>query len=405
MLSNELIPQLRYDLQCSSYEEDGREYVVLSDKFGYANSDIVISIEFYEILISLSISTRYCDLPEIMGIDNEPILNIIIENIKFLDESGLLESESFRLKRAQIAHEYLSLTERPYICSESSYPENEDELNLFLENLFLSSDINTYRSAAKALVIPHIDLRLSYESHSVYSAAYHSAFDTDFDVLIILGTAHYYSSDIFMLTHKNYSTPLGNSQTDFELLKLWNEESGGILHYNEFAHKPEHSIEYQILLSQYYFKNKNYTVLPILVGSFHDFVLKKQLPETDERFTILINSLKSAIKKSGKKPLFISSVDFAHIGRKFDDDFDASPLLNQLKFEDKELIDSVVAVDKNRFFKKIIDDCDKFKICGTAPIYSMLCLDSFEKGHFLKYSQWNEIEAKSAVSFASIAMY
>ncbi len=405
MINNEIIPQIRFDLELISIENEGHQFILLSDKQQYTSSDIMISVELYDFLINIPFSTRYSDLASIFGIENNEILQLIIENIKFLDEAGFLESKKFYEKRNQIEKEYLELKERPYLFAGKSYPYEINELNDFMKKLFSSSDFEKYRSNAKALIIPHIDLKLIDESHFVYSSAYHSAYDTDFDLLVILGTAHYYSSDYFMLTYKNYTSPLGVSKTDIELLNLWNAESGNILHFNEFAHKIEHSIEFQILLSQYYFKDKNYTVLPILVGSFHDFILKNEFPENNEKFSTLINSLNIAIKKIGKKPLFISSVDFAHIGRKFDDNFDAESYLEQLKIDDKNLIDSIINYDKNKFFQYIIDTKDKNKICGTSPIYSMLALNGVYKGKLLNYSQWNDIATKSAVSFASIALY
>jgi MEMO1 family protein len=142
-----------------------------------------------------------------------------------------------------------------------------------------------------------------------------------------------------------------------------------------------------------------------LVGSFHEYFENRESPDSSVTFLQLIESLQKALHISGRKPLFIASVDLAHIGRKFGDDFDAAPALSNLRFEDRKLIDSIERLDKESFFQKILDDNDKYKICGTSPIYSLLSLNDFNKASFLKYNQWNDIETKSAVSFASFAFY
>ncbi|MDT3738043.1 MAG: AmmeMemoRadiSam system protein B [Candidatus Kapabacteria bacterium] len=404
-MPDDLIPILRNDLQLVLIEENGHNYVFMSDRYAYAKHQIAVTYEFYNFFISLEGKVRYSELPEWLGTSDLLVIENIISNIQYLDEMGFLYSSSFLEKKESSDNEYLLLKERPFICSGSSYPENPEELNIFLNKLFSKTDEVTYASNADGLIVPHIDLKLAKESHEVYSAAYHSAKETDFDVIVIFGTSHYALSDFMMLTGKNYSTPLGIAETDRDLIDLWQKESGGALHFDEFAHKPEHSIEYQILLCQYYFRDKKFTVLPVLVGSFHEFITTGKLPETSDRFNLLVNSLRAALKKSGKKPLFIASVDFSHIGRKFEDDFDAAPMLPKIRIEDKILIDSITSIDKKAFLGKIIEDCDKYRICGTSPIYTMMSVSDFRTADFLKYNQWNESETKSAVTFASLAMY
>lgn len=404
-MNDELIPLLRNDIHLLLLVDDGHQYVLMTDKLGYASEEIAISVEFYNLMVDIGGKTKYSELSKTLQIDELFIIDQVISNIRNLDEMGFLFSSSFIRKRDIINQKYLELKERPYICSGSSYPEEKEALKQFLNNLFASADIEKYSSDSNAIIVPHIDLKLNEVCPPVYAAGYHSARNTDFDLLVILGTAHYVSSNIFMLTKKNYSTPLGICETDFELIEQWLKNCAIPLDFNEFAHKPEHSIEYQILLSQHYFAGRDYKVLPILVGSFGQFVENGKMPDSSEEFNIMIESLRKSISDLGRKPLFIASVDFAHIGRKFGDDYDAAPTLPNLKLEDRKLIDSIVNIDKKSFFEKIITDCDKYKICGTAPIFSLLSLVDFQRGDFLQYAQWNETETNSAVSFTSIALY
>jgi AmmeMemoRadiSam system protein B len=403
-MSDELIPIIRDDLQVYLFVENDEVYANLSDLFGIAKTTVSISKYLYDYLVEFPAGMTYKEFRNLLGDEHKLMAESIISNIIELDKLGFMQSNNFLTLQNEAKKEYEKLINRPYICADNSYPENPEELVKFLEDLFQHKP-KSQNHKTKGIIVPHIDLRLKEEAHYVYSAAYNSLQNTDFDLLVILGTAHYKNSDIMMLTTKNYSTPLGYCETDKEFIELWQNECANSLTIDEFAHIPEHSIEYQILLSQYFFKGKKFKVLPILVGSFYDFIENKQDPEKSKRFNDLINSLKSAVDKSNKKVMYLSSVDFSHVGRKFGHDFNAEDYLSKINEKDSELIDSIVNINKIEFFDKISKDCDEFNVCGTAPIYTMLSLNDYNSGELLEYNIWNEVETKSAVSYASIALY
>lgn len=400
---NDFIPPFRGDLLVIPYNEDNNEYVLITDRMEYADSEVILTAELYLLLNSFGGNIRYSELGSYLGLEDKILIEKLIQNIKSLDDAGFLESATFSKIKANVDSEYIKLKNRPYICAPDSYPVEISKLNNFLDRLF-NSDEKKY-SNAKGIIVPHIDLRSENESHKIYASAYNSLKESDFETIFIIGTAHYKSTDYFMFSNKNYSTPLGAQETDFKFLDLWNKESGNKLHFNEFAHKPEHSIEYHVLLSQYFFNDKKFKIVPILAGSFYDHIISGTFPENDSDFSNLINSFKRAYEQYNKKSIFIASVDFSHIGRKFGDDYDAETKLTEIYNEDKKLIDHIINLDKTSFLKKIILDCDKYKICGTSPIYSTLCLHDFKKAEFLGYNQVNDINTKSAVSFASISLY
>jgi AmmeMemoRadiSam system protein B len=144
--------------------------------------------------------------------------------------------------------------------------------------------------------------------------------------------------------------------------------------------------------------------LPILVGSPYEFILNGKLPE-NEKINNILKTLKYVVEQSNKRVMFIASVDFAHVGRKFGDEFDAETVLEQLEIEDKLLIHSIEDGNKITFFEKIIADKDKWKICGVSSIYALMQLINPKKGKLIDYAIWNETPTKSAVSFASIALF
>ncbi|OGU88775.1 MAG: AmmeMemoRadiSam system protein B [Ignavibacteria bacterium RIFOXYA2_FULL_35_10] len=224
-------------------------------------------------------------------------------------------------------------------------------------------------------------------------------------MFVIFGTAHYGNSDLFMLSRKDFATPLGIANTDNEIIDELITELPYKPSIDELTHRNEHSIELQVVLLQHIFADRDFKILPILTGSFFNYINEKTNPANDEKFVQFITTLKSIIERKSRKAVYIASADFAHIGRKFDDKFDADTELAQLEKEDMQLIRNLENLDSESFFKQIVDCGDSRKICGLSPIYSLLKIAAPTKSQFLKYNQWNEIETKSAVTFASMSFY
>ena len=400
------IPPLRTDLQLQMIEDGGNQYVLMQDPLGYASESLAVSYNFYVLSQHFNGDTTFAEFEEILkkyGIEGE--YSLIFSLIEKLDDAGFLISKKFLERRYKIESEYINSSVRPCVCAGSSYPDNPQELTLALKEFFNTSDKEEIEGNAESIIIPHIDFRIGEDVHKTYAAGYHAIRNTEADLYVILGTSHYANSDFFMLTQKDFDTPLGTVTTDKKVITEMQKYLGDELTIDDFAHKPEHSIELQAVLLKYYFGDRDFNILPILTGSLHEFIMNGNNPESNPRYNNFLDALKRAISDLGRKAVIISSVDFAHIGRKFGDDYDASPKLQDLKIEDKVLIDALNKTDKSAFLNKIKQDKDKYKICGTAPIYAML--HAFEPGNakFLNYGQWDESDTNSAVSFASLAYY
>jgi AmmeMemoRadiSam system protein B len=404
---NNKIPALRTDIEFREIEEDGQEMVILLDRTGISPEPVAVSKQLLEIISNLDGSVTLNDLKKIFpaGEEGDIFLNIISDSLDYLDERFYLDNKRFHDKRDVFFREFLNNPVREPVCAGSSYPSEREECNNYLDEFFKSVPKENVSPGASSVIVPHIDFRLGKISHEVYAAGYHAIRDNDFDLAVIFGTSHYSNTSDFMLSIKNFETPLGITETDKEIVGKLDELCPGSFLIDELAHKDEHSIELQVVLLQHYFKGRKFWILPVLSGSLHHFMMNGAYPESNAEYHLFLDSLRKIIADSGRKAVFIASVDFAHIGRKFNDDFDAEPILPELEKEDMKLVNSLIAGNHKAFYDKIKSDGDKWKICGTAPIYSMQSLTGATNGKFLKYNQWNETEAASAVSFASIAYY
>ncbi|MDQ1265628.1 MAG: AmmeMemoRadiSam system protein [Bacteroidota bacterium] len=400
------IPRFRDDITIQVLEQDGQKYVCFTDPKGLAEYPVAIPFELMPLLQLFDGNMTVRQLGELIknetGLDAD--LTMITTLVEHLDNMGFMESEKF-IQLKQYIEEYQNSPIRQPICAGTSYSHKTANLEGEMDMILEFSEDTDIEKKAKAIIVPHIDFLVGDIAFETYSAAYKALRGSDADVFIILGTAHKRSSDYFMFTEKNYETPLGIAETDNELLRFIKENVPFDIMIDDLAHLNEHSVELQIVLLQRMFRNRKFKVLPVLAGSMHEFIMNGNQPVEDDRFLKYLEGIRTAIKKSGKKAAFISSVDFSHIGRRFENNFDAEPTLPYLRIEDMELIEKLIHCNNREFFEHIAKVKNIRSVCGVSSIYSMLELVKPKRGAFLKYHQWNDKPTESAVTFASIAYY
>ena len=98
-------------------------------------------------------------------------------------------------------------------------------------------------------------------------------------------------------------------------------------------------------------------------------------------------------------------MDFAHVGKKFGDEFSVDDgVVEWVRRDDLALIETITRGDPDGFFADISKDRDRRRICGMAPIYTQLELLRGRPGRLLKYDIALEPQTGSAVTFASLAI-
>jgi hypothetical protein len=134
----------------------------------------------------------------------------------------------------------------------------------------------------RGILSPHIDF---YRGGPVYTWSYKELVEqSDADTFIILGVAHQYCRNRFALTRKDFQTPLGLVPTDRAYVDRIAALAARDLFEDELSHRTEHSIEFQVVFLQYLLGGRReFSIVPILVGSFHDLMEAEIDPiETDE---------------------------------------------------------------------------------------------------------------------------
>jgi len=405
-------PRLRY-IEAVPIEEAGRTRIYIRDPLNYAQSPLLLPYPTYFIISYFDGQHSPVDIQEAFAKQFGQILprEQIHDIIEQLDEYYYLDSPRFVALQSEIHAAFRRTPIREMAHADTCYSSQPEEFRTQTAALFNGADGpglpnggNVTLPAIRGLIAPHIDLRVG---GAAYAWGYKELAERcDAELFILLGTSHYGAQDLFVTTDKDYNTPLGPVKTDREFVRALQQNYEEDLLASELIHRTEHSLEFQTLFLQYIFgQSRNFTIVPILVTSFHHMILTKTPPAETPRVAAFLDALRTTIAQCGKKVCFVAGVDFAHVGQKFGDQ---GPLtqdfLNWVESEDRRLIQALEKVDHASFFAEIAKNGDQRRVCGFAPMYTFLHLVEAKQGRLLKYA-YAETAPQSAVSFASLAFY
>lgn len=407
-------PKLR-PIEAFSYNAPGKEGVCLRDSSNLTDMMVIVPYHVIEIIrlfdgrhSILDIQTAYARR------HGEILLREKIEGIiSKLDEAMLLENERFRLFLNNLKDAFRRSNLRKAAFAGKGYESNPAKLRRQFDAFFTSDggpgrhtgrkSEKEPKNGIKGAVLPHIDFgrggpcfAWGYREIEKYSGA---------KCFIVLGTSHGAADGLFTLTKKDFETPFGTLHTDKEIVTALERDIGEKLFRDEFAHKNEHSIEFQTTFLHYLYGGRNdISVVPILCSSFHEMLNNGASPSSVPEVSDFVETLKDVTKNCGREVFLLASADLSHVGPRFGD---PSPLtdqdLQEIAQEDITMINFIENIDAEGFFRNIQKDGDKRKICGLSPIYILLRTIDASGGKLLKYEQWPD--PMGMVSFASICFY
>jgi len=404
-------PKLRY-LEAFPVNSQGEKFVCLRDPLNMTDKIVFLPLPVYFIVTMFDGQHSIRDIQAAymrhfgQFLYTEKLHDLITQ----LDTNLFLESEKYLARKSDLEKEFRNASKRLPVHAETSYSADPGELRTKLDQHFeevrkqRSRDSVLANKPPKAIMAPHIDLRVGA---LCYAWAYEQIKEGDFDLFVVLGTAHAQTNHLFVATCKDFETPLGTIRTNRSLLENLKEKCGDHLFEDEFVHKQEHSIEFQMVFLRYLLTNgKEFEVLPILCGSFHQMIYDRKSPHAVEEFQQFIDSLRELLAKSKLRTCLIAAADLAHIGLRFGDALAPDDLeLAKLKQEDEAKLKHIEKLDKDGFWASIACDHDSRRICGFPCIYTMLNLLEAQEGRLLKYNVMDDRNTGSAVSYASMVFH
>ncbi|QDU62967.1 hypothetical protein Pan216_38410 [Planctomycetes bacterium Pan216] len=395
------------------FQWQGQDYLRISSRDGLTREALVLP-KTATLLLQLLDGTRTTE--EIKRAFEQTYFAPLVEGqleevLTRLDNLYLLHNTRRENKLRDTIDEFRQATIREPSHAGGSYPSDPDQLRSLIDGMFASpGGPGLPRSSPKpngrvgGILSPHIDFQRGGNS---FAWGFRELVDhADADTFVILGTGHY-TSERFTLTRKDFRTPLGILRNDRELTDLIARHYGDGVFEEEIAHRPEHSIEFQVLFLQHLVAaRREIGFVPILVGSFHDTVEASREPVSQGEIRRMIEAIRESVSSLGRKVCYISSGDLAHIGMKFGDPWTIDESRRaQCERADRELLSGLESGQGNDLFRNINQENDIRRVCGFPPTYTMLEVLRPESGRLLQYDQYVDERGFEIVSFASMAFY
>jgi hypothetical protein len=319
--------------------------------------------------------------------------------VRELDEHYLLETDRAAGRRREIAEEYAARSARPARFVTGSAEEVGRQLDGYYAGEAGAGQPGEGRAdSLSGIMAPHIDFP---RGGNCYTFAYKELAERSAaDLYVILGVAHLSPENPFVVTAKNYETPLGTVETDREAVAELEKRLGRRIFEYESYHRSEHSAEFQAVFLKHARKRSPFTIVPILCSSFERWcggASPSTAPEVREFLDAMAETL------AGRKACIVAGVDFAHVGPVFGD----SVKLDDKRVEwmvagDGESLQACKEGNAEAFWNGIMADGNARHVCGLSATYAALRLLDGAQGKVLKYG-FAPDPGGGIVSFASMA--
>lgn len=396
-------PKIRHDLEFFPIQQGSQQLILIRDHLGLVREGWGVTTDLYQFMTLLDGTKSLRDLQMAMMrqkggvlVGSDEVLNLLNK----LDEGFLLDSERFQAARTDLEANFTSLKIRPCSHSGRSYPLEPEALRKRLDEILTDSAAAAApQGKIKALVCPHIDISVGCR---VYASAYRMLKHTAPSRVIVLGTGHRLLNNMFSLTDKDFETPLGVVRNDPSLIQVLRESAGDILAANDFDHRSEHSLEFQMIFLQHLLTEHSFTILPILCGSLQTNLPRYTRTDFLQKAAAFLDKLREIVHQSDQETLVVAGVDFSHIGPKFGHERPAAYLESRTRTHDRNLLESLARRDADRFWEESISVGDRFNVCGFAAMACMLEILPESSGTILDYQMSLEAPTRSAVSFAAV---
>jgi len=376
----------------------------ISDKLVFLSPDLFFIVSLFDGAHSiLDIQTAYT-----RKYGNLLFSDKVREIIEQLDNCLLLESEHFRETRDRLIEEYRKAPARPPSHAGMSYAGDREQLIVQLGKLFDDEELHPGESPqgkVRGLIAPHIDIT---RGGSCFAASYAALREgCEATTFVVLGISHAPTQRRFVLTEKDFETPLGVLPADRDFIESLTARLKTDCFQDELVHRREHSVEFQAVFLRYlYLDNPDLRIVPVLCGSFEQIYSGGSPAQQDDEFQEFSSALRDTLAQRGSQTCCIAGVDLSHLGRRFGQDLTMTkPFLEQAREDDMRMIQRITALDSEGFFRFIQDEKDRRNVCGVPAIYTLLSVIDAKKAQLLAYEQSVDSNTQSVVTFMGAAFY
>ncbi len=257
---------------------------------------------------------------------------------------------------------------RKPVAAGQFYPGSKKELNLLIEAL---KPKPTRKSCAKGVILPHAGYSFSGRVAVATLAQIRAPQN-----IVMLGPNHSGQGRNFALTSaESWQTPYGKVKVNQKLSKKI-LDSGSWIEIDSLAHQSEHSLEVELPILQYFFKQ--FTIIPICC-SLADC----------QTYQEVANQISQGIRNDLKDTLILVSTDLTH----YEPDESA-------RRKDRKAIEAIIELDAKKLLKEV--DENNITMCGTAPVaIALFCLSKVRKAELILY----QTSAEASGDYSSVVGY
>jgi AmmeMemoRadiSam system protein B len=259
-----------------------------------------------------------------------------------------------------------------------------------------------------ALVSPHIDPWRGALCYGYAYSALAAALPPQADTFVVFGTSHAPMREPFALCRKAFDTPLGLVEADLAAIdEVANKTQGFDPYADQFNHKIEHSLEFQVVFLKNVMAGRPFRIVPILAGlGAHQSTGLD--PAEEPSVATFIGAVRDFVQSRDGRVVVVSGADMAHVGPRFGDAKPYDPPAREAhERKDRESLDHAIALDASGFWSQVAADLDDRRVCGLAPTWSLLSVISAirPRGRVLHYEQTVDGGDGSIVSHAAVGYY
>jgi AmmeMemoRadiSam system protein B len=403
-------PKLRTDIEAHPIRLGADRVVCLRDPLKLGDKVLTFShAAFQHVVLALNGSNSLADIQaHLFRKTGELIYKETLEEvIENLDRHFFLDTPRYRRRLAEVLGAFRESPVRKAAHAGISYSREPRELRAMMEGFFSAARSEvpglTLQGEITGAIVPHIDLKTGGKCAALVFSYLERTRETD--TFVILGTGHGLQESLFVLTKKDFETPLGLVRTDKEFVEALSQAYGADLTVGEASHRMEHSVEFPVLFLQYLLgETRDFRIVPVLCGSLDSSVSEKKYPAQDSDFQRFCRALRqvTASRRTGKV-CTIGGADLSHVGLRYGDtNPTTAEHLPDLEKEDRAMLRTVTDFDAKAFFESIAQNGDRRRVCGFPPILAMLSCMQISKGHLLSFEIWHDEKNGSAVSYAGV---
>jgi hypothetical protein len=379
-----LYPRLRA-LDIRPYRQDGQPYLLLRDPMQLSEQMLLVPAPLTP---ALALCDGTHDVATLRGLlvarygahfEN----GVVDELLTALDGALFLENDRYWEAWTRAVAEYRAAPFRPMSCAGNSYPADPVALRRLLEGYLAQANGLAANTEARGLLSPHIDYA---RGGRVYAQAWRRAAEAAraAELVVLFGTDHYSDRPgSLTLTVQNYATPLGVLPTAQGSVAAIAEALGPDVFAGELRHRGEHSLELVAVWLQHMRSGQPVEIVPILTGSFSEYIERGVSPLTDPAVQLLIETLKREM--AGRRTLVVASGDLAHVGPAFDGELLDAHGKARVKAADDLLVDRLSAGDAEGFYSTLARIQNSNNVCGLSPAYLALQLLGAAEGERVGY--------------------